>query len=879
MNKEVKKYYGETKKFFENKKVQNTIAIVLFLAILILGVWIRVQPITNGNLIDQTTGDYTPLALDPYYFLRVSETLIATEGNLPEIDNMRYPALESGWTKEILPKSTVLIYNVINTFNSEATLNFADVLNPVVFFALGLIVFFILIWFITKNKWIATISSFILTIIPPYLYRTLGGFSDHESIGMFGFFLALLFFSIGLYYLEKKKPIYWKSGLLGLATGFLTIFAIVAWGGGAKFLLMIFPLAFLIRWFVKEDKSMWNSVIFYSLFVFGMIISTPILGYSLSSLKGQLFSSVGIFTLVALAYTLMETLVVKLKFKSKLIKKNSTLSSIILTIIIGGIFYQIFVGNFFSLILGLIEKIIYPFGTGRVGLTVAENKQPYLSDWIGQVGKFVFYTMLAGTILVGGKLASGIKKKKLRPLFIGTFAFFIIGILYSRISASSIFNGNNFISHAFFFISFLSVAIASIYIYNKSEWKIKSQWIIIVAWMIPMLLAVRSAIRVFFAIVPFVAVIVPIAIFEIAKWGKNKKDDLVKLISVVLTLFLIVMLLITSIGYYKSVKQQADYQTPSYNADWQNAMSWVRNNTQQGYLFVHWWDYGYWVQTGGNRPTVTDGGHFNSYWDHLIGRYILTTPYPETAKSFMKAHEVNYLLIDPTDIGKYSAYSSIGDDEEVSDRASYITTFISDLSEVQETRNSTLRFYRGGMMLDEDLRYKDETQDVFLPKNKAGIGAIMLEKTKSGYGQPQGVYIYNSKQYNLPLRYLFVGGELVDFGKGINATMYLYPNLINSKAGQQVDQEGAAMYLSEKTKDSLVAQLYLMNDPQELYPELELVHEESAYPFAFNYGGYRGAIKIYKVNTDEMTEIIAREEFTYTSGEYGGLDDLQFVKN
>jgi len=880
MNSDMKKYFDGTKKVLQNKKFQNIAVIVLFLITLFIGVNIRIQPIVNGNLIDVTTGDYTPLALDPYYFLRHAETLIANDGGYPEIDNMRYQALDSGWSDEILPQSTILIWKTMKLFNSEVTLNFANVLNPVIFFVLGLIVFFALTWILLKNKWAALISSIILTIIPPYLYRTLGGFSDHEAIGMFGFFLALLAFAIGMLYLEKKKPIPWKSSLLGLAAGFMTMFAIASWGGGAKFLFMIFPLAFLIKWFVDKEKDYWNYVLFYTLFIFGILIFAPLFGFNFSSILSRyMLSSTGILTLFALGYTGIESILIKFKKIPKLLKKYSELISIISVFILGGIFYQIFVGNFFNLMVDLIVKIIYPFGTGRVGLTVAENKQPFLSDWIGQVGKFVFYTMLAGCFIVGGKLVKGIKDKKLKYLFTGTFAFFIIGILFSRISASSVLNGENFISKALFFISFLALAISSIYIYSKSNWKIETKWIFIVAWMIPMLLATRSAIRVFFAIVPFVAFIVPFTIFEINNWRKNKKDELIKLFSILLTIFLIIMLIATSIGYYKSVKQQADYQTPSYNTDWQNAMDWVRNNTPEGSVFLHWWDYGYWIQTGGNRPTVTDGGHFNGFWDHLIGRYVLTTPYPETAKSFMKAQDVSYLLIDPTDIGKYSAYSSIGNDNDSSDRASYIATFISDLSEVQETRNTTSRFYRGGMVLDDDLRYKDETQDIFLPKGSAGVGALVLEKTNKGYSQPRGIYVYNSKQYNLPLRYLFVNEELIDFGIGINATMYIYPNLINSQAGQQLDAEGAAMYLSEKTKDSLVAKLYLMNDPENEYEELELVHEESVYPFAFNYGGYRGPIKIYEVHTEEMTNIIAREEFTAVSGNYGEFDNLQFIQN
>src|SRR3989304_9105341 len=105
-------------------------------------------------------------------------------------------------------------------------------------------------------------------------------------------------------------------------------------------------------------------------------------------------------------------------------------------------------------------------------------------------------------------------------------------------------------------------------------------------------------------------------------------------------------------------------------------MACVRGNTVEGSVFVHWWDYGYWVQSIGGRPTVADGGHAVTYWPHLIGRYVLTTPFPEAALSFMKSHGVSYLLIDPTDLGKYGAYSGIGSDEGGQDRISQIPVML-----------------------------------------------------------------------------------------------------------------------------------------------------------------------------------------------------------
>ena len=78
--------------------------------------------------------------------------------------------------------------------------------------------------------------------------------------------------------------------------------------------------------------------------------------------------------------------------------------------------------------------------------------------------------------------------------------------------------------------------------------------------------------------------------------------------------------------------------------------------------------------------------------------------------------------------------------------------------------------------------------------------------------------------------------------------------------------------------NSLFAELYLMKDPNNRYPELTLVDEEGVYPFNFYYGGFYGPLRIWEVNTSAMTDIIAREEFLRDSGSYGEFDDLEFMK-
>ncbi|GAH52152.1 unnamed protein product, partial [marine sediment metagenome] len=252
-------------------------------------------------LKDSTTGKYIPLALDPFYFLRVAET-IAEQGGLPAYDAMRYPSLKVGFPDEILPQAVILLHKIGRVFDKDVTIQFINVISPVIFFVLGLIVFFFLIFVLTKSKSIALISSVFLAIIPAYLYRTMAGFSDHESIGMLAFFLTLLCYSLALKFLDKpktenqnkqeKNKNILKTVLFGLLVGFVSAFTIASWVGIASFIFMIIPLSFGLFWLIKvqnleKDKineKLLNYLIFYVIWVVFTILFTGIYGFNFSSI-------------------------------------------------------------------------------------------------------------------------------------------------------------------------------------------------------------------------------------------------------------------------------------------------------------------------------------------------------------------------------------------------------------------------------------------------------------------------------------------------------------------------------------------------------------------------------------------------------------------
>ncbi len=899
---EIKKNFGKVKSFFLQRKVQYILLIVLLLSLVIFSSSIRVQNLPN--LKDVTTGEYIPLALDPFYFLRIAET-ISEQGNLPEFDNFRKP-FDVPFSNEILPKVIVIMHKILSTFNPEISLQYVDVISPVIFFGLGLILFFFLIYILTDSKLIAFISSALLSVIPPFLYRTMSGFSDHESIGMFAFFLTMLIYSFSLKTLEKgkiKQKYYEKVIGGGLLLGLASAFTVASWGGVSTFVFLIIPSSFLLFWLLKVQnleenvEHLPNFLIFYVIWFISTILIIPLFGYSFLESIGRVFISPnGMLNGIVFIFILSDFIVIKYKNKIEYfrnfqkidLEKYRIFISALLALIIGALAFSLLGTSIFSFITNTITKLFNPIGSERVTLTVAENAQPYLVDWMAQLGKWLFWLFYLGIAFTGFEISRGFGKLKNKILFFLLWVLMTFSILFSRISSSSVLNGSNFLSKLVYFGGLISFLGYLCWVYFNDKIKIKSSYLIIFSWIFLMLIATRSSIRIFFIITPLATFMIGFAAGKLFEYSLKIKDDLLKLVSIILVGVVIIFLIMSFISSAKVISFQAANTGPSANVQWQQAMKWVRDNTESTDIFLHWWDYGYWVQSLGKRPTLSDGGHFQgSFRDHLVGRYVLTTPIPETALSFMKTNDASYLLIDPTDLGKYPAYSKIGSGVEGLDRFSQLPVMVVDSSQTQTTETGEKRIYQGGTNVDEDIVYEIEGKQVFLPQGNSVMGAIMLEVNKNeesiSFNQPSGVFVYNGNQMALPIRYIYFNGQIIDFKTGIESVIKLIPRVTQTDA-IQVDNIGAAIYLSPKVKDGLFAQLYLLNDVFGNYQDIKLAHAQPD-PFIANlnsqganlgefveFRGFRGPIKIWEVEHSENTKI--REEFLSRSGEFAEFDSL-----
>ncbi|MCL6500641.1 MAG: hypothetical protein K6T16_01250 [Candidatus Pacearchaeota archaeon] len=931
------------------------ITIILLVAIIGFSSWARTQNIPY--LRDVTTGQYTlGPDLDPFLFLRYAQTIEKT-GTLPKMDIMRYTPLGGVPTQSLafIPYTIFYLYKFLSIFSSDMTIEYAAIIYPVICFAIGLLFFFLFVQKLSSYLFkdsekkliysvsIALIATLLLAVFPSYLHRTMAGIPEKEAPGMFFFWLAFYCF---LSAWQSKGN---KSLVMALIAGTSTGLMSWVWGG-VRFIFMTFSLfAFLTFLLDKMDK---RQKFVYSVW----LIVTMLLVFLVSGLNGtrNFFSGVDtLFAFGVFSFIVGDYLIYNTKLKESLsiekIKLPHSVVSVLIVLVLGLILVTIFFG--FSFIVDkakfIKEGLLYPFGRGRVGLTVAENRQPYFVDWFNEFTPFFFWVFFIGMIFLFYEATKNFNKKR-KGWINFFFVLFLTTFIFSRYSDNKPFlgmfllNGENPLSQVLYFGGLFVFLFAVLFIYLKAYIKkddetlesyknIHFAYLFVLAFVFWMILASRGAIRLFFIAGPgfiLVASLLPLKLFTY----HDKKDYyplvlgaiLIVIASILITqyspkllmialfvllaaliaymviinqrwekilvfcsvLSIIFLLLGTFLVYEQATVASARATVPgAYYQQWQKAMAWVRENTTEDALFIHWWDYGYWVQTIGKRATVTDGGHFTEYWDHLIGRYLLTAQNEKTALRLCKSYGADYLLIDSTDVGKYPAYSSIGSDETGHDRLSWINTFVLDEKQTQETKNETAYVYVGGSMVDQDIGWENYS----FPRAQAIIGGFIMvtDKEKGTIKEIKAVIFYDGKQYRVPIRYAYINGEWKEFEKKeqelITGALYFIPRVTQ----QGIKSLGAALYLSEKALNAEWVKLYLFDESE----NFELVHKQDALFIEqlkqlnvsvgdFVYAGdFIGPIKIWKINYPEDIKTYKEyleipEGWNQNTGPWATLDHL-----
>jgi len=387
---------------------------------------------------------------------------------------------------------------------------------------------------------------------------------------------------------------------------------------------------------------------------------------------------------------------------------------------------------------------------------------------------------------------------------------------------------------------------------------------------------IRGRWRLIMVLGPIASIFVGYLIVESFLKFRKTNDETNKMLLGVVLILILLSSIFSFWVFYQTVKIESYNTVPSYyNHQWQKAMNWVREETPKDAVFGHWWDYGYWVQSIGERATVLDGGNLIVYWNYLMARHVLTGDNQDDALEFLYNHNTTHFLIDSSDIYKYESYSSIGSDKNF-DRSSEMDAFLLDEEQTQKVKNQILLVYPGNIVLDEDMIIKENGKEILLPKQNVGVGAIIIPVIKDDEGiisfqQPYIILIYNGKQYKQNLRYVSIEGEFIDFNSGIEAAVFVFPRIMPNNQGLSQNPLGAVIYLSPRLVRGMMVQKYILNDPFDNFQNFKLVHTEQNLivedlnnqgmnlPEFIYYQGIQGPIKIWEIEYTGKEKI--KEEY------------------
>ncbi len=866
------------------KKNGRWVYYVILAFIVFIGTFVRTRNISK--LKDITTGTWTlGPDLDPFLFLRWAK-YIAEHGSLFLLDKMRsVPLAEICTGGQCNPVNTALdmkllsymivgVYKILSVFK-ETSVTYAAIIFPVIMFALTIVAFFLFarkVFYKLDEKpknIIALISTAFFALIPSLLPRTIAGIPEKESAAFFFIFLGFYFF-LEAFTSEKLK----NSLIFGVLAGISTALLALIWGGAGYVFLTIPGAVFVAFIFGKIDAKRFYS---FGLWVlsFTLIIMPFSVRYSLDRLLSSTstgFSYI-LFFIIGIHFLIFKKKIFKLDEKIK-IKLPKEIISIIISILLIAILGSLAFGISFipHQVEDVISQTINPLGQTRFSVTVAENKQPsFVGDWKENFGPVVFniplffWLFFIGSVFLFANLIERLEKKE-KIVLIGGYTLFLISLIFSRYSSSGLLNGESALSKIVYFGGVLLFLGSFAYFYYKryKENKLSAfqdfefSYLLYFIVLTMTIIGARGGIRLIMVLGAVSPLAVGFLVYKISQDYFKQKDSLKKFVVGVIALIIIIAAIFTVWTYYKSDKATGESFAPgSYQWQWQKAMAWVRENTPLTSVFAHWWDYGYWVQSIGERATILDGGNTIGYWNHLMGRYVLTKNGEKESMEFLYTHNATHLLIDSTEIGKYTAFSSIGSDGNY-DRMSWIPEIMMDDRQTVEKDNEITYIYTTGSATDEDIVWNENGKEILLPgRNSYVIGIIISQHADKSISQPIGIFFYNNQQYRIPLRYAYIRGELHDFNSGLEAGVFIYPRLESSSGeGLKANEIGAGFYLSPRTIKSSIAQLYLFGQDSEYF---KIAHIESNgvvsdlktngfYQGEFlYYQGFQGPIKIWEI--------------------------------
>lgn len=480
--------------------------------------------------------------------------------------------------------SAAIIYIALRSLGIEVSLLAIGLVFPVVMGVLTCLV----AYFLGKDmagKEVGLFAAFFLAIDNAFISRTMLGFFDDETIGIFGMTLTFLCF---LRSLEEQKPL--KTRLLYSAVAGISIFYVMASWGAARYIPDIMALFTVAM--VLTGKYSRNLLISYGI---------PVV---LSSLSALSLPVLGTGYLLATDNIAVLGLIPLLAFYELYRRAKTTRDKRILMAFVaaaaGGALILLDRTGLLYTLPGKFWGIIDPWFRTGVPLveSVAEHRR---SSWASFFKDF-------GIVLSLSLVGVYFSLKKIEPKRLFTFLYFITSLYFagSMIRITLVLSAAASLMAAYGLVELVKPFMAITFSPSASQ-------------------GARGR-----------------------RLSPRTSPELGAVFLIILFLT-ITPTIINAASQAYSPGQLASSAVPAkltgggYPQDWIEALTWIRDNLNSSTVVVSWWDYGHWLSFIGNVTTLADGSTLNNEQIAWIAKMYMSNQ--TESRSILKKFNAQYIVV------------------------------------------------------------------------------------------------------------------------------------------------------------------------------------------------------------------------------------------
>ncbi|AEF97329.1 STT3 domain-containing protein [Methanotorris igneus] len=582
-------YLNKVSEFFKKHKHIKIFLIVL--AISLISFQLRAQTADMGftdnpqlkKMFADEHGRMYLIALDPYYYLRLSEnlykhgyigeTLKEVNGKLVPYDTCQYapPGHPVSWEPPVICIVEVLLYEIWHSIDPTVSImNAAFWVPAILSMLLGIPIYFI-VRRATLSNLGGIVGALALISAPGLLYKTSAGFADTPIFEVLPILFIMWFIIEAIHNQNNIK----KSLIFGSLAVILTALYPKMWGAWWYAFDIVSASLIIYGIYLILSKKLGNTIKHENVKNICYLIGFYIAGSAL---------------LISMAYGV----------------------NTFLTAFTAPLSYQI-----------VLTTTEHATGWPNVYTTVAELSKPSFRDIVnnsiggitlfilGIIGIFASFISLRhgkkefdvkyAILLTIWLLATGYAATKgirfaalmTPPLAIG------VGILVGQIEKFVMMSRDKLVEYTLYPIVGLAC------LWSIANYGAKIPQILIPTTYIPI------------AAYTFLTLVVALALYKIGDIiSSNTELKLKKGISLALAVALVLPPLANAVPFYT---------VPTFNNGWKESLDWIKNNTPDNAVITCWWDNGH-IYTWATRKMVTfDGGSQNSPRAYWVGRAFSTS--------------------------------------------------------------------------------------------------------------------------------------------------------------------------------------------------------------------------------------------------------------